>query len=189
MDLTSLVQAVNDSGVGEWMRTSVKALPIVNALHVMAIATVFGTIFIVDLRLLGIPNTRRPFTSVSHDLLRFTWIAFAIAVVTGALMFAANANTYFGNTAFRLKMLVILLAGVNMAVFQFGAFRGVAAWDKDAPTPPAARLAGALSMLFWIGVIVLGRVIGFTKAYNFEIPEGIDFDFSSLDLLLSAPLV
>lgn len=187
MDLSAIVQAINDSPVGEWMRGSLKALPIINALHVMAITTVFGTILIVDLRLLGFPDARRPVSRVSGELLRWTWVAFALAAVTGALMFTANANTYYVNTAFWLKMLVIALAGTNMAVFQLATFRSVARWDKEAPTPLAARAAGALSITFWVSVILLGRLIGFTKTRNYEVPEGIDFDFSGgLGLLRDA---
>ena len=52
--------------------------------------------------------------------------------MTGALLFAANATTYWFNTAFRFKMLAILLAGINMLVFQFITFRSVAAWDRNA---------------------------------------------------------
>src|SRR4051812_34373085 len=116
MTLVSLVQGIQDSGIADWMRTSVKAMPIVESIHVLAAATVFGTIFIVDLRLLGLPNTRRAFTRVSDEMLRLTWSAFFLALVTGALMFAANANTYYGNTAFRLKMAALVLAGINMAI-------------------------------------------------------------------------
>src|SRR5690606_23365188 len=92
--------------------------------------------------------------------------------------FAANATTYWFNTAFRFKMLAILLAGLNMLVFQFVTFRGVPAWDRNAPTPTAARLAGALSILIWTSVIFLGRWIGFTNGYDVPVPEGMDFDFS-----------
>src|ERR1051325_6599026 len=108
MDVPDFVNALQATGAADWMRTSVKAMPIVEALHVLAAATVFGTIFIVDLRLLGFPNTQRSFTRVSHEMLRLTWLAFVVAVIAGALMFAANANTYYENTAFRLKMLALL---------------------------------------------------------------------------------
>jgi hypothetical protein len=177
MSFMSLVQSVQDSGVAEWMRTSVKAMPIVESIHVLAAATVFGTIFIVDLRLLGLPNTRRAFTRVSDELLRLTWAAFALAVVTGLLMFAANAITYVGNTAFRLKMLALLGAGLNMVIFQLITFRTVGAWDTDKPSPGPARLAGALSILLWVTVIFVARWIGFTKGYNFDVPADLDVNF------------
>lgn len=178
MTLVSLVQSIQDSGIAEWMRTSVKAMPIVEAIHVLAAATVFGTIFIVDLRLLGLPNIRRAFTRISDEMLRLTWAAFGTAVVTGALMFAANADTYYENTAFRFKMLALALAGCNMAVFQLVTFRTVGQWDTGVRSPPAARAAGVLSILVWVTVIFLARWIGFTKGYHFEAPPtDVNFQF------------
>jgi hypothetical protein len=161
------------------MRSHLLAMPWVNAAHVLCISLVFGSILVVDLRLLGLCDRQRAVTRVAQDMLRLTWIAFAGAVLTGVLYFAANATTYWFNTAFRFKLLAILLAGVNMLVFQFHTFRGVATWNRDAPPPHAARLAGALSILLWTTVIVLGRVIGFTKGYDVPVPDDIDFDFSS----------
>jgi hypothetical protein len=138
---------------------------------------VFGTIFVVDLRLLGLPSVKRPFTSISEEMLRLTWSAFFVALVTGALMFAANANTYVSNTAFRFKMLALLCAGVNMAVFQLVTFRTVGAWNTDVRPPPAARAAGLLSILIWTTVIFFARWIGFTKGYHFEVPKDVNFSF------------
>jgi hypothetical protein len=173
----SFVTGVETSAIGEWMRGTVLAMPWVNTLHVVCVTLVFGSILVVDLRLLGLCDRHRAVTRVSQEMLRVTWTAFIGAVFTGGLYFAANATTYWFNTAFRFKLLAILLAGVNMAVFQFITYRGIATWDRGAP-PGAARLAGALSLLLWTSVIVLGRVIGFTKGYDVPVPENIDFDFS-----------
>jgi hypothetical protein len=178
MSPPSFIHAIESSAFGEWMRGTVLAMPLVNAFHVLCITIVFGTILVVDLRLLGLVDRGRAVSRVAADMLRLTWFAFAGAVLSGALYFAANATTYWFNTAFRFKMLAILAAGENMMVFQFLTWRGVAAWDQDAPTPRAARVAGALSILIWTCVVVLGRVIGFTKGYDVPVPETIDFDFS-----------
>jgi hypothetical protein len=178
VDIASVINSIQASGIAEWMRTSVKAMPIVESIHVLAAATVFGTILIVDLRLLGYPNTQRPFTRISNELLRLTWLAFATALLTGAMMFAANANTYYVNTAFRFKMLMLLAAGVNMAIFQLITYRSVAAWDQARP-PVAGRLAGAASILIWITLIFLARWIGFTKGLDFSVPDDIQLDFGS----------
>ena len=177
MDIPAIVQMIQASGPAEWMRTSVKAMPIVEAIHVLCAATVFGTILIVDLRLLGFPNTRRSFTRISHEMLRVTWAAFFLAVITGALMFAANANTYYVNTPFRFKMLALLLAGLNMAAFQLITYRSVGQWDSGVRPPFAGRLAGAVSITIWVTVICLARWIGFTKGYNFEVPTDVNFEF------------
>jgi hypothetical protein len=177
VDLTPLVEAAQNSALSEWMRTSLKAVAIINALHVVSIVTVFGTIFLVDLRLLGLPHVQRSFIRMHDELLRFTWGAFGIAAVTGVLLFMVNAVTYHRNTAFWLKMATMALAGVNMLVFELRTVKSVASWDKGVTPPSAARLAGALSIVLWLAVIVFGRWIGFTKGYDFTIPEDVQFDF------------
>jgi hypothetical protein len=178
VDLTGIVEVIQNSGLSEWLRSSLKAMPIIEGIHVMALATVFGSIFIVDLRLLGYPNTERTFSRLHHELLRWTWGAFGIAVVTGVLLFMVNAITYYNNTAFRLKLVAIVLAGINMAVFELVTAKSVPSWDRGVPTPTAARVAGALSIVLWVSVIFFGRWIGFTKGYDFAIPEDVQFDFS-----------
>jgi hypothetical protein len=177
MDTPSFVTAIEHSGMGEWMRMSVKAMPFVESLHVLAAAVVFGTILIVDLRLIGFRDVGSAFTRISHDLMRYTWIAFVVSVITGVMMFAANATTYYGNTAFRLKMLALLIAGVNMAIFELVTSRSVSTWDRAPRSPGAARFAGIASIVIWVGVMFIARWIGFTKGYNYSIPEGVDLDF------------
>jgi len=178
VDLTPLVEAAQNSALSEWMRTSLKAVAIINAIHIMSIVTVFGTIFIVDLRLLGFPNVRSSFTRMHHELLKWTWGAFGIAAVTGVLMFMVNAVTYHRNTAFWLKMATMVLAGINMMVFELVTAKTAPRWDRGVIPPRAARMAGALSIVLWVAVIVFGRWIGFTKGYDFSIPEDVQFDFS-----------
>jgi hypothetical protein len=180
MDVPAIVKVIESSAPGEWMRMSLKSMPFVEAIHVLTAAVVFGTILIIDLRLLGFPNTRRAFTRIEHELLRYTWGAFIISVVTGVLMFAANATTYYGNTAFRLKMLALLIAGLNMGVFEFVTKRGVGSWDKGVAPAPAARFAGAASIVIWTAVIVIARWIAWTKGYaaGESIPADLNFDFS-----------
>ena len=177
MDLTALAEVLYQSAFSEWMRGSLKALPIIEAIHVMAVATVFGTILIVDLRLLGCMDASRPFTRVFRETLRWTWLGFGVAVVTGALLFVPNARTYVVNTAFGLKMAALLCAGLNTAVFEFTTLRSVASWDTAAQLPRGARVAGAASIVLWTAVIVFGRWIGFTKGYDFTVPADLDFQF------------
>jgi len=177
MDIPSIIHSIEASAPGEWLRTSVKALPIVESIHVLAAATVFGSVFIVDLRLLGLPDTRRPVTLVSREVLRLTWAAFCVAVLAGMLMFTANAHTYYGNTAFRLKMLALVAAGLNMAIFHAAGLRSVARWDQGAPVPLSGRLAGAIAIVLWVSVICLARWIGFTKGYDFKIPSDTHINF------------
>ena len=140
---------------GDWW------FPLAECLHVLSIVTVFGSILMMDLRLLGLASRDSAVTKLSKEVLPYTWIAFACAVITGTAMFISKANVYWHNTQFELKFLFMALAAANMLVFHFGAFRRVADWDHALP-PLAARLAGALSISLWIMVVFFGRWIGFT---------------------------
>ena len=121
-----------------------------------------------------LPTGPKCSTRVANEALRLTWWGFGISAVTGALLFAVNAVTYYGNTAFRLKMVLLLLAGANMALFHRYTVATVGAWDAAATPPRAARLAGLSSLVLWTAIILLARWIGFTKGYDFSIPEGVD---------------
>lgn len=175
--LSNAVAGIEASSLAEWLRTTAGAIPTIEAIHVMAVALVFGTILIVDLRLIGYPSTRRSFVRTSEELVRYTWIGFGIAAVTGVLMFVANAETYVRNALFWWKMAALLAAGVNMAVFELFTSRGVESWDRDTRPPRAAVAAGVLSILIWTSVIVLGRWVGFVPDYDFSVPEDVQLEF------------
>lgn len=146
---TSLAMAISE----DWF-------PWVESAHVVCLALVAGTIFMVDTRLLGLTSRNLRFTYLSDKLLPWTWGAFVGATVTGTLMFIAGATNYASNTPFLIKMGLLVLAGLNMLYFQFVTFRGVSAWDTGRAVP-AARAAGAISLVTWCLVIGFGRWIGF----------------------------
>jgi hypothetical protein len=162
MDLYTFFQDIQNSAPAQFVNTFGATYPVVESIHVLAVALVFGSIFVVDLRLLGLASTNRPFTRVGVDLLRLTWLGFALAVITGVMLFAPNAASIYQNSNFWIKMGLILLAGVNMAILELVTARNVSAWDHEAKPPTAARVAGLLSILFWAAVVVFGRLIGFT---------------------------
>lgn len=162
MDFSAFFNDLQNSALGQWINTAGATYPIVESLHVIAVALVFGTILVVDLRLLGVASTNRPFTRIARDLLRLTWFGFALAVVTGSLLFLPNASSIAMNINFQLKMALLLLAGINMFVFEFISARNVAVWDTSLQPPNSARLAGLLSIGLWAAVVVFGRLIGFT---------------------------
>jgi Family of unknown function (DUF6644) len=153
---TELAAAMRGERGGEWL------FPIIETLHVISLAMVFGSVVMVDLRLMGRTSRNSAVSRLSHEVLPYTWGAFICAIVTGTLLFISKAHVYFHNLQFQLKFLCMFLAGVNMMVFHFGAYRHVLEWDESHPPPPAAQLAGALSITLWLGVICFGRWIGFT---------------------------
>jgi hypothetical protein len=125
-------------------------------IHIAAISVVFGMIAVVDLRLLGLASRDCAVTTICAEALPWTWTAFAIAAVTGVLMFTGQAVKYYDNFAFRMKLMLIVLVGINMLVFHVVTWRGVAAWDRT-PAPLSARLAGGISLACWIAIAAYGR--------------------------------
>jgi len=124
---------------------------------------VVGTISIVDLRLLGVASLDLTVRRVMRDVIPYTWGAFAMAAITGSLMFSSDAVHYSHNRLFQGKLVLLALAGLNMAVFHLAGVRDIERWDTGTGhTPTAARVAGAISLAIWIGVVALGRGIGFT---------------------------
>lgn len=178
MTLPQFISAIEESGVGDWMRYTPRAMPLVEATHVLAAVAVFGAVMVMDARLMGFAHTRRAFTRIADAMAPLAWGAFGMAVITGCLMFTTASQIYFSNTAFRVKMLALLAAGFNLAYFRLVTARGVAGWDTGRP-PAVARMAGLVSLLLWAAVVLLGRWIGFTKGYDFTVPGDMHIDFSN----------
>ncbi|HEX3835884.1 MAG TPA: DUF6644 family protein [Steroidobacteraceae bacterium] len=186
MDFSAFLKSLEDSGLANSLRGSLYYFPFLESFHVMALAVLFGSILVVDLRALGVASTHRSFTRMSTELLRITWGAFVISACTGAMMFITNARVYAHNTPFQIKMVLLALAGINMAVFHLTAGRTVATWDKAPAAPKAGRITAGVSLGLWLGIILAGRVIGFTTtgAEAKEMPvSNVDFD----DFLNNAP--
>src|SRR5205823_8901515 len=119
----------------------------------------FGSVAMFDLRLLGWIMRKAPVSEVVDRLLPWTIGAFVIMVISGTLLFYAIPLRSYQNIFFRTKMLLLLVAGLNVWVFHSRVFPSVAAWDLEGIPPRRARVAGALSIALWIGVVFSGRMI------------------------------
>src|ERR1700727_46498 len=148
MALEQVLTRLQDLNLPTQVRESDWLFPSERTVHVFALVLVVGTIMTVDLRLLGFANKERPFSQVASEMLPWTWAAFAMAALAGLLMFSSKALTYYNNIPFRLKMVCLVLAGINMATFHWLGTRHLQAWDHRRP-PPAARLGGGGALLVW----------------------------------------
>jgi hypothetical protein len=135
--------------------------PIAETIHVLALTLVVGAVAMMDVRLLGVGNKERPVSEVIESALPWAWAAFAVAFVAGSMMFSSKAATYYTNLPFRIKMVCMGLAALNMLVFHFFTARGMATWDRGR-TPLGARLAASFSLALWVIIVATGRWIGFT---------------------------
>jgi hypothetical protein len=183
MGIPDLLAALEASSIATTIRESLYLFPFIEAAHVIGLTMVFGTIAIVDLRLLGLASTRRPFSRIASDIMRWTWAAFALTALTGLLMFSTNAAVYYHNPYFRAKMAMLACAGINMAIFERTTARSMHQWDRDAAAPGVGRTMAVVSLVVWIGIIFLGRWIGFTTTQTNLKP---DTDFNVDDLFAPA---
>lgn len=165
MNIEAFCEWLQNTSYGQLISGNAYLFPTVESIHVLAITLVVGSIFIVDLRLLGIASTKRPVSQLMHEVLPLTWIAFIVAFLTGSTLFISAATRYLHNFPFKMKMVLLLVAGLNMAFFHLFTARGIDKWDHAPRTPPSAKLAGALSVALWIAIVAFGRWIGFTESF------------------------
>jgi hypothetical protein len=155
------MQGIEASSLARWMREAMWAYPAVEAVHILALGIVVGSIVIVDLRLLGL-SREISVSRLSRHALPFTIGAFVVAMFTGILMFTAHAEDFLTNRVFAIKMGLILLAGVNAAILHSGPWRTIAQWDTGALPPGGVRFQAALSIAIWISVVACGRLLAYT---------------------------
>ncbi len=162
MSLLAFFARLADSSWSTGLHESRYAYDLIESIHVWALCLFFGLAVMFDLRLLGWTMRRVPVSEVARRLLPWTVVGFIIMVISGTLLFSAIPLRSYQNIFFRVKMLMLLLAGLNVWIFHSGVFKGVEKWDLDVAPPRAARVAGVLSLVLWIGIVLSGRMI----AYN-----------------------
>ncbi len=134
--------------------------PFLESIHVIAAAFVVGSILTVDLRLLGVAATSYPISTLSKELVPWSWAAFVVATVTGLGMFITRAASHVVNPAFQWKIFLLALTGINMAYFHFHIYKHIARWDTASSTPQQLKVIGSLSLFLWSGVMLAGRWVG-----------------------------
>ncbi|HEX6689945.1 MAG TPA: DUF6644 family protein [Burkholderiales bacterium] len=156
--------AIEASGLGQAMRQWLWLYPTVETVHIVGIGLLFGSIAVLDLRLLGF-SRNIPVKTLARHVLPWTAGSFLLIVPSGLMMFTAHATDFISSPVFVVKMCLILTAGLNAALFHAITFPSVAVWDSEEmrklPPPPSVRLAGAASLLLWIAVIACGRLLAY----------------------------
>jgi hypothetical protein len=161
MTILQICQWLYDSPLGTSIRESDFTFDLIESAHVLGITLVAGTISIVDLRLLGIVLKNDEVSDVVAQVLPLTWTGFAVMVTSGVLLFWSEAAKMYFNPAFRLKLILLALAGLNPLIFHTTIYRRVAAWDSAASTPARSKAAAVLSLTLWGSIIVTGRAIAY----------------------------
>jgi len=165
MFLLSLCQWVDRTPLSAMLRQSNWAFPALDTVHTLGIVLVAGAIMLVDLRLLGLALRSVPITDLVARIVPATLGGFGLMLVTGGLLFASEAVKMYESPAFRIKVVLLALAGLNALIFHRTIYRDAARWGSAA-VPAQARLAGLLSLALWIAIIAAGRAIAYGPGYD-----------------------
>jgi hypothetical protein len=157
---------VDSTRLNAVLRQSNWAFPALDVIHTLGIVLVAGTIMLVDFRLLGLALRSVPITQIVARIVPATLWGFGLMLVSGGLLFASEAVKMYNSPAFRIKLIMLALAGLNALIFHRTIYRDVANWDPASVTPSRARLAGMLSLIFWIAIIAAGRAIAYGPGYD-----------------------
>ena len=133
------------------------AFPLIETFHILALGVSFGTIIWVDLRLMGLTMRNEPVSEIVDQLEPWAIFGFSVMFISGILLFLSEPLKAYTTLAFRLKMIMIVLAGINIWLFHRGIYKTIHEWDTAETLPWRARLTGLSSLILWLGIIVAGR--------------------------------
>ena len=159
--LQQFCETLYQSGFGTMLRESNNAFSIIESVHVLAITLLFGTVAVLDLRMLGVILRQISVRSVARGVLPLTWSGLAVSVVSGFLLFWAEAEKMYANPSFRTKLVLLALAGFNALVFHSTIYRSATEWESRHVSPWRARATAIASLALWSGVIIAGRAIAY----------------------------
>lgn len=142
------------------LKSSIWLFPAIETVHILGFALLAGSIVIFDLRVLGL-NRGLPLTLLARHILPWTLAGGLVAVISGALLFAAQIDEMLGNRLFIAKVGLLSLAACNAAYFHSVPWMKVAEWDRDLSAPRDACISAAISILLWIAIIFCGRFIAY----------------------------
>ena len=158
--LAGPLAALESAPLAVAMRQDLWLYPVVEIFHISGFVVLVGSIVVLDLRLLGLSQAISA-RELSRHVLPWTLGALIVIVPTGLLMFIAHASDLVSNRAFQLKLVLIMLAGVNAAIYHTTASRGDVQWDRGASPPAAVKAHAAASLVIWAGVLACGRLLAY----------------------------
>ncbi len=162
MSIFHFCQWLEATAMGSAIRDSSWLFPAIESIHILGITILVGSTGLFDLRVLGRGFLRgQPASKVWQQVMPWVWGSFSVMFITGVLMFSSEATRCYQSWFFRLKLGLLLLAGLNAFIFQFGTYRQIANWDEATVAPAAARVTAWISLLLWVFIVFAGRGIAY----------------------------
>ena len=158
-DLRPLLDAISDTALSQWVTGTPWLWPGLETLHFTGLCVLIGGLIVMDLRLIGYKRGL-PLSTV-HMIMPLVFIGFGINLCTGFLFVMGDPHRYAANYAFKVKMVLLLLAGLNALWFRLQMSPRMKHWTESTKSPPLAMFMGGASLALWFGVGVHGRLITF----------------------------
>jgi hypothetical protein len=151
----TFVQWLNDTPISVYLREGDWPFPIIETVHILGLGFSVGTIMWLDLRLLKLTMREVPVADVIEQLEPWAMGGFAVMLISGSLLILSEPLKCYNTIAFRIKVILLILAGLNVLYFHKRVMHNVDEWDQNMPW--RAQMVGALSLILWLGVVIAGR--------------------------------
>jgi Family of unknown function (DUF6644) len=152
---------IDATPLSQWMQVTNWVVPTVQTVHILAIAVIASSAFMIDLRLIGLFWADRPMKQVTSRFLPLVWWPLLVLFVTGVIMVISEPSRSLKNPAFQLKMALLIAAVVVTGLFQFLQRRNTKFGDLRKGPRAAAISVAVVSMLLWASIIFAGRWIAY----------------------------
>ncbi|HLH43228.1 MAG TPA: DUF6644 family protein [Bryobacteraceae bacterium] len=156
-----IAHAIQSTELGTAIRESALVFPVILTTHLACIAVFGGMILVTNLRLLGLAFKDRAVADMVDGLRNWKRLGFCIMVTMGALLAGSEAEKYSINPFFWCKMVTLALIGIHGLAFRRSVYSKASEFDRTGVIPVRAKLAAALSLLLWMGMVTFGRLIGY----------------------------
>src|SRR5215470_990303 len=140
-------------------------IPVLQAIHILAIAAVLSAVMMVDLRILRLAGNSQTMTETAHRFVPWIWASLAVLAITGLLLIIGEPKRSLLNPAFQLKMLLLAVAIAVTVLFQSSLRRNMALWRDGAPTGKVVGALAVLTFLLWCAIAIAGRWIAYLQVY------------------------
>lgn len=158
--INTILQGLEDSSWAVAIRQSLWLYPMLEIVHILGIALLVGPAFMFDLRLLGF-SKNLPVLALAQHLLPWSRRGLLLIVPSGLFLFITNAVSLWHDPVFRIKMSLIVVAGLNALVFHYFTLQSVSVRNENTILPPAAKVAAGISIVVWLVAIACGRLLAY----------------------------
>lgn len=155
--MQNIIDRILGTAIHEWILSSPWVWPTFEILHFFGLCLLLGGLLIIDTRMMG--GFKEVSFDVAHKLIPWVLAGFAINLCTGILFLFGDPERYVINIGFQIKVVLILLCGLNAALYFWKLDGNLDLLEKDGKTTGIAKLVGGASLGLWFGVLIMGRLI------------------------------